>query len=346
MKKYRIALTFLSMLTCWMPASANDHPSDSTNAVSEQILKISSRVPGLNLALLHQKANGPDNDFPILFLHGSSFPSALSFGFRMSGTSWMDHLSKRGFDVYALDFLGYGHSDRYPEMIMGNPKGDGLGKAEEVYLDVDRAVDFILRTTGKSKVYLIGHSWGGSVAALYASRYPAKIARLVLYASITGRQGHENAVKEQRYVELAPDRRVDMMRSLTPSGEECQLEPEMRYRWGADWLASDSISAHRDAGTVRFPAGYQSDVQNLLNGHSYYNAADIMAPTLVIRGHWDSYPNDDDAKKLYRELTVAEKKYVVIDRGTHVIHLEKQRPRLYDEVYQFLKERNGGSPVR
>lgn len=344
MKINRIGFTFFMMLAFWMPAWASDNRPDSTFVISEEIIKISSRLPGLNLALLHQSAQGADDDFAVLFLHGSSFPSALSFGFKMSGSSWMDHLSERGYDVFALDFLGYGNSDRYSEMTDEDAKGKGLGKATEVYLDVDRAVDFILKTTGQSKVYLIGHSWGGTVAALYASRYPEKIAKLVLFATITGRQGHKSIPgEERRYEELTPEQRVEMMRSLTPSGKECQLEPEITGSWGANWLASDGGSAKRNSGRVRFPAGYRSDVLNLINGHSYYSAADIKAPTLVIRGQWDSYPNDADGKKLYRELTVSEKKYVVVERGTHVVHLEKQRHRAYEEVYRFLKEEDGGN---
>lgn len=52
----------------------------------------------------------------VLFIHGASFPSELASGFKIGGASWMDHLTNAGYDVFALDFLGYGKSDRYDYM--------------------------------------------------------------------------------------------------------------------------------------------------------------------------------------------------------------------------------------
>ena len=52
----------------------------------------------------------------VLYVHGATFPSALSIAHRFDGYSWRDALCAEGFDVWGFDFLGYGGSDRYPEM--------------------------------------------------------------------------------------------------------------------------------------------------------------------------------------------------------------------------------------
>lgn len=67
-----------------------------------EIIKTESHIAGFNIALTYEKPITPSNDYAVLFLHGSSFPSALSFGFRMNNYSWMDHLAENGYDVYAL----------------------------------------------------------------------------------------------------------------------------------------------------------------------------------------------------------------------------------------------------
>ena len=74
----------------------------------DEILRTGSHLAPLKIALRYKAAKVTFNDYAVLMLHGSSFPSAQSFGFRMNTYSWMDHLSENGYEVYALDFLGYG----------------------------------------------------------------------------------------------------------------------------------------------------------------------------------------------------------------------------------------------
>ncbi|GHN00538.1 hypothetical protein WSM22_20270 [Cytophagales bacterium WSM2-2] len=304
-----------------------------------EILKTGSRIPGLSLAITHNGPAVPSNDYPVLFIHGATFPSALAFAFRMNGYSWMDNLSENGFDTYALDFLGYGHSDRYPEMSSSSPKGKPVGMAGEIYRDIDKAVDFILQKTGKKKICLIAHSWGGAVAALYATKFPAKVEKLVLFASITKRDGKElSPVIEKTYESLTPVQRVTAMKDLTPPEMTCQLEPEITTTWGEQWLKSDPLATKSKSDSVRFPSGYTLDFNNLTNGRALYNPADIMAPVLLIRGEWDKYPDNNDEGSLLSELKNSPgKKYVVIEKATHVMHLEKNRHQLYDETLNFLK---------
>ena len=57
---------------------------------------------------------------PVLYVHGATFPSALSIAHRFDGFSWRDALCDAGFDVWGFDFHGFGYTDRYPEMSSVN----------------------------------------------------------------------------------------------------------------------------------------------------------------------------------------------------------------------------------
>lgn len=311
-----------------------------------EIIKIESHIKGLNIAISHKKNRTSSNTFPVVFLHGSSFPTQLSFDFKFNNESWMDNLAENGFDVYALDFLGYGESDRYPEMEI-EKSSKTVGRAEEVYKDVDKAVDYILKKTGKDKIFLIGHSWGGSVAALYASLYPNKIDKLVLFATITERKMEtDREIIIGSYNALTPQQRIDSMLDLTPKGNIPQLEKDIIETWGPLWKNSDPLSRKYNTDFVRFPSGPSQDVEDLLHNKVYYNPKKIKASTLIIRGEWDSYPNNNDAYNLFTSLeNAASKKYVVIEKGTHVMHLEKSRFKLYDEVLHFLGKQNA-TPIK
>ena len=98
------------------------------------------RIPGPRegLSLFLRFLPAADSRFSprraVLYVHGATFPSALSIAHRFRGrdsdgrscsrpcgTSWRDALNEAGFDVWGLDFYGFGHSDRYSEMDQPPP---------------------------------------------------------------------------------------------------------------------------------------------------------------------------------------------------------------------------------
>jgi pimeloyl-ACP methyl ester carboxylesterase len=305
--------------------------------------QIESRIPGLHLSMLHLRARAESQQkrTPILFIHGASFPSALAFGFRMNGVSWMDVLSEQGFDTYALDFVGYGDSDRYPEMLEPADSHAPLGRATEVAFDIDRAVDFMCARSAARKIILIGHSWGATVCAYYATSHNDRIDKLVLFAPFVERKT-DSFLSERptrAYETLAPAERIRQFRMGTPDSGVVVLEDDVLLRWGNDWLGSDPLAMREKTDVVRFPAGWAADLFDCYHGRSYYIPGQIMVPTLLIRGEWDEDPSSEDAELLLKRLThVPFKRYVVIDSGTHVMHLERSRFQLYRETCSFLIE--------
>src|SRR6201996_2116550 len=123
----------------------------------------------------------------VLYVHGATFPSALSIAHRFDGKSWRDALNEAGFDVWGLDFYGFGHSDRYPEMDQPASDHHPLCVAEDAAKQVEAAVRFILGHQNKDKLSLISHSWGAMPACRFASGHSALIDRLVLFAPIAHR---------------------------------------------------------------------------------------------------------------------------------------------------------------
>jgi pimeloyl-ACP methyl ester carboxylesterase len=123
----------------------------------------------------------------VLYVHGASFPSALSVAYRFDGRSWRDALCDAGFDVWGLDFLGFGQSDRYPEMDQEADSTSPLGLAADAAEQIAAAVSFILTHQGIESVSIISHSWGSMPAGLFAGAHPTRINRLVCFAPISWR---------------------------------------------------------------------------------------------------------------------------------------------------------------
>ena len=124
----------------------------------------------------------------VLYIHGSTFPSALSVAFPFDGSSWMERLAQAGYDVWALDFIGFGKSDRYPEMDAPAEEHAALGRANEAWQQIAQAVEYIVQRQNVERLSIIAHSWGTIAACIFAEKTPQQIERLVLFAPITLRQ--------------------------------------------------------------------------------------------------------------------------------------------------------------
>ncbi len=282
----------------------------------------------------------------VLFVHGATFPSALAAAFPFGGHSWMEDLADAHFDVWALDFMGYGGSDRYPEMKTDTgASGPPLLRTEEASRQIETAATFI-STKGQAKqLSIIAHSWGTFPAALFAIRRPDLIDRLVLFGPPAMRHEAQDSASEEKPVP-AWNVTIEVQRKrfygYAPAGEPAVLSESDMRAWGPAYLASDPNSLARTPPSVRVPYGPLADVNLAWSGSSFpYDPAQIRSPTLIIRGEWDDVTKDDDARWLFTRLRNAPvRRDVVISRGTHVMHLEDSRFQLYREVQTFLEGRD------
>src|SRR5262249_41831988 len=99
----------------------------------EELFRIASPLPGLKLFLRYLPASPAVTGAPkvALYVHGGTFPSALSIAHRFDGRSWRDELCAAGFHTWGLDFHGFGDtSDPYPEMAEAADRHAPLGRAE------------------------------------------------------------------------------------------------------------------------------------------------------------------------------------------------------------------------
>jgi pimeloyl-ACP methyl ester carboxylesterase len=111
----------------------------------------------------------------IVFLHGL-LGSSKSWAFQF------DHLS-RDYRMIAWDAPGYGQSEMVSASI-------------EAFVEALR--EFIANI-GQPKVYLVGHSMGGTVAACFAAAFPELVSGLVLSCSHAGYGDPETAPMSAKF---------------------------------------------------------------------------------------------------------------------------------------------------
>jgi proline iminopeptidase len=84
--------------------------------------------------------------------------------------------------------------------------------------DLDIVIDHLLRTLGKDKVVLIGHSWGAALALLYAHAHPQKLAAVIAVAPVVSTRKQERAQYDFVSREAAQRRDGDALAQLRELG--------------------------------------------------------------------------------------------------------------------------------
>jgi pimeloyl-ACP methyl ester carboxylesterase len=284
---------------------------------------------------------------PVLYVHGFSFPSALSVAYRFNGRSWADHLHAHGFDVWAFDFPGYGGSTRPTQMNAPAQDNPPLGRAPEAASQIGAVVDHIRRERRGARVHVVAHSWGTVATGHFAGDHADAVGRLVLFGPIAQRQidglpsdGLPSIDQIGAWRDMSVADQLKRFIEDVPQGHPPVLiEPDLAL-WGPAYLATDPDAGTRPQPAVRIPCGPQADIVAAMSGRLSYEPGRVVAPTLIVRGAWDNLCRDTDAAWLVNALGAKEKAGSVIPAATHLMHLEHGREGLFAATVDWLSGRS------
>jgi pimeloyl-ACP methyl ester carboxylesterase len=304
--------------------------------ISEEVFLLrDSGEPALSIH--HEPGPGPS----VLYVHGATFPAALSMNYRIDGKSWADDLHARGFDVWSFDFAGYGGSDRAAAMQRAKVAlAQVPGQAPDAAHQIERVVRAIRERTHHARVSIIAHSWGTIPAGLFTGTHVAWVEKLVLFGPVAQRDGHEKL--ESAAVPATFVGRSDQWESFqsgVPKGRSSPISSEEFDRWVKTYLTTDATSAERSPASVEVPAGPDVDFADAWNGHLPYDPSSIRVPTMIVRGEWDAITRDADAAWLVNAMknVPGGARDVKLPHGAHRMHLEENRQSLFDAVGDFLE---------
>jgi pimeloyl-ACP methyl ester carboxylesterase len=258
---------------------------------------------------------------------------------RFDGKSWRDALGEARFDVWGLDFYGFGYSDRNPEMNQPPSANPALCVAEDAARQLEAAVRFILGHQNLEKLSLISHSWGSMPAGLFAGKHSALIDRLVLFAPIGRRapRRYETPASCPAWRIVTTEDQWTRFVEDVPAHEPPVLSRVHFEEWSERYLDSDPESRLRDPAGVKIPLGPFSEIIKAWHGQLAYDPALVRSPVAIIRGEWDGLMLDNDARWLFNAFTQSPvKRDIKIGRATHLMHLEAMRSALWQESVNFL----------
>jgi pimeloyl-ACP methyl ester carboxylesterase len=311
-----------------VPASVGAQPPPAVAARDYRAPSVSAKDGGpLTLALTekHRADRDPNalaaSGRVVLVTHGSSYSGQVGSDLQVAGVpaeqshSMLDQLALRGYDVWTLAYQNYGRSDRHDCGLCVT--------TEAASRDVEAVARFILAERGVGRLHLLGWSWGGQTAGLFAQRYPELVNRLVLYAPILDRQ--------------EGDPPTEQFRTNTEAGLARIFHPAA--------AAPEVVSAFIQAALAVDPQPPNGVLLDWRTDPLKMDPSRLAMPTLVIHGADDvitpvSGPN---VRPFFERLAATEKKFVVVPDAGHAFFMERQRARWYEEVLAHLEP--GNSPV-
>lgn len=202
-------------------------------------------------------------------------------------------------------------------------------------------MSFVRTQTGCDRLHLLAHSWGTQPTALFASRHPLQVERLVLFAPILRRE-LPNLPKPESipaYRFWTVDEQWGRFVEDVPKSHPPVLLKRHFERWAPAYLETDRESMTRNPPAVMTPTGPQADVLASWSGALPYEPCEIRTATLVVRGTWDSLSTDADVRWLrsafHRRVTLRD---IKVPGATHLMHLEERRVDLYRATREFLTQ--------
>jgi proline iminopeptidase len=311
-------LSALALVTC---ACAPRSPAGSPDAEPK------SYVDGYDGVRLRYVLDGTTGD-TIIVLHGGPGLTLETLRPDLAPLARRHHLLH-------FDQRGSGYSEL--------PDSAGL-TAEAMVEDIEA----VRRHFGLERVTLLGHSWGGGLALLYAMRYPARVDRLVLVGSLPLR----GAPWIERYVAIqkarrgaGDDARMAALDSVILAAPDPHPACREQMRLFLRGVAATPAQAGRITGDGCAATSENLREHGRMNGLVWQSFADttgnwdwrgltaeLTMPALVVHGADDPLLLDS-AKELAAGLANA--RLVVIPGAGHYPHAEQPKA-FFPPVEAFL----------
>ena len=299
--------TFAGLLLSPRPAAANNGAKGLIKSHEYE-----TERGGVKIALWEkfnpaEEKNWKTNGKVILLVHGATWSSRCTFD-PVEGNSLMDTLAEQGYDVWALDLHGYGHS--------GKSSRDWTESASAAE-DIDAAADYIRALRWIERVHVLGYQWGAQPAGLFAIKHPKKVHKLVLF-------GMRYAVVEKK---AQPDSqyRINGNGNAMLKPEDGDLDVDFVRRRAQVCLQNDPKS----------PNGAILD----LTQQSPVDPAQVKNATMLIMGANDAEPATmQDRMEFFRLLAAPTKELSVLGGLGKYANFEKRRDRFEAALIGFLDQ--------
>ena len=213
--------------------------------------------------------------------------------------------------------------------------------------DMDVVVDYLRGSLGAHRLWIVGHSHGSYVGALYARRYPEKVCAFVGTAQVVdeSRVGRTRAIQEEFLQSQLEGLGLDAGTAINDSNLE-----ELLFLTGSELYGETSFSPLLKSGLMA-PEYSLFNALNIARGSSFSSRfmvydmpRDLLTsewqfevPVAVIMGRHDMVTPTQLSREYYDRIEAPTKAWYVFEEASHFPHFEQ--PRKFAETLEELKSR-------
>ena len=231
----------------------------------------------------------------------------------------VNHFVPLGCAVYGIDHFGHGKSDGTRVYV---ERFDDYTDTLKVYFDMIRGWQ------PDKPIFLVGHSMGGLISAVYLLDHQAELAGAVLSGP---------AVKIPNHVTPAMLFLGKMLSALIPrfgllalSADGVSRDPLVVKAYVSDPLV------HRGKATARLAAEMLKAMQTISG-----QAAKITLPIMIVQGSADRLVDPAGAQMLYDAVSSADKEIRIYDGFYHEVFNEPEHDKVLRDVEIWLEAHLG-----
>lgn len=316
--------TFLILLTIFFFKACIPSKQDTPSIKPRQSTKYWNLNTGSKIAYTFIEGKGNKKPYPVIYLHGGPGGYVHSKVIEVLG-----QLSEDGFDVYLYDQIGCGLSARLENVN------------EYTATRHQKDLEAIVALLKAEKVILVGQSWGGALATLYAADNLTKVDKIILTCP-----GSIKPVVDSVEKLKAPDS-LNLKDPIDVNRETIAFALKPRYIAIRLWaFAGKKLASNEEAdsyinkmasgftkGLVYDPSkilpeeGGGGGYCNIKTPPSYSKLADprpklksTNIPILIIKGQYDNIPwgNTKEYIDIFKNSQLR-----IIEKAGHDIYIEK-----------------------
>jgi pimeloyl-ACP methyl ester carboxylesterase len=276
---------------------------------------------GLELRVLEwAPQEGPQNEYGA---GAWSATALLLHGYMDAAATWQKvagHFARAGLRVLAPDLRGYGDSARAPE--------GAYYHFPDYVADV---ADLVQKLVGKTPLFLVGHSMGGTIASLFAGAFPENVTKLALLEGLGPPDSDPDGMPDRMKTWIEQIRPLRGARTSRPVGT--REDALRRLAANHPGVPRDVLEAHlvelvRDAGDSQVT--WKADpLHKTVSPMSFFArgyiafARRVTCPVLYVSGGKTGFHPVDTEERL-AAFTALER--FEIDDAGHMMHWTRAEP--------------------